>query len=199
MTTDILHTASILPANYYFVDMATRSKALKILALAPGKRKFGLAVFTGIELTYFALKSFRKVRSERLLIDEVVILIRELIDRFGPGVIAIRAISKYQQTSSILKQMCIVLKRETAIKQIPFVEVTLNQIVSTLGKNQKATKKDAIRSLAHIYPELMQFMDRPSQWQNQYYNNLFMAVSVGVVRVNTQNQKTSRSNSRNDR
>lgn len=169
--------------------MPARSKPIKILALAPGKREFGLAVFTGIELTYFSLKSFRQVRSERVLMNEVMILIRELMDSFDPGVIAIRAISKYQLTSSILKQMCTALKREAAINNAPFIEVTLNQIKSTFSSDEKATKKEAFRRLAQIYPELIHFMNRPNHWQNEYYNNLFMAVSVGVVFLATQNQK----------
>lgn len=169
--------------------MRSRSKPIKILAIAPGKRKFGFALFTGVELTYFALKSFRKAQTERELINEAVNLMREVMDSFDPGVIAMRAISKYQRTSSILKPMCTALKREAGIKNIPLIEITLNQIISTFCNNKKATKKDVFRRLAQIYPELIHFMERPNHWQNQYYDNLFMAASVGGVLVKIQNQR----------
>ena len=124
-----------------------------------------------------------------MLINEVLILVRELIDSFDPGVIAINAISKYQQTSPFLKQMRLILKREAAISQVVFIEITLNQIISILCSDEKSTQKEAFRQLAHSYPELIHFINLPNQWQNQYYNNLLMAVSVGVVFLRTQNQK----------
>lgn len=179
---------SLRPFNY-LVGMTPKLKPIKVLALAPGKREFGLAVFTGIELTYFLLKSFRKTRPEPVLINEVVTLTRELIESYHPGIIAIRAISKYQQTSSFLKQVRKALKHEAAINKVPYTEVTLNQILSRYGNNKNATKKDAFRDLVRLYPELNQFMDRPNYWQDKYYNNLFMAVAVGVFLLKTQNQK----------
>lgn len=169
--------------------MTPRSKPTRILALAPGRREFGLAVFTGIELTNFSLRSFRNVRSDRAVINEVVTLMRELIDCFDPGAVAVRSISKYQRTSSILQPISQVLRREATINNIPFVEVTINQIKSTLSNDEKSTKIEAFRQLAHLYPELIHFIDLPNQWQNQYYNNLIMAVSVGAALLRIQNQK----------
>ncbi len=161
--------------------MTALSKPVNTLALAPGKREFGVAVFTGIDLTYFSLKSLRDMSSEGVLMNETAILIRQLIDNFEPRVIAVKAISQYQLTSSALKLITQVLKHEAEISKIPLIEISLTEIKSMLCNNEKATKEEAFRSLGNIYPELIHFMNRPNKWQNEYYNNLFTAVSVGVV------------------
>lgn len=140
-------------------------------------------------MSYFSLKSFRNVRPERAVINEVVTLTRELIESFDPGVIAIRGLSKYQRTSTILQSMRKVLEREALAQNVPCIEITLKQIIATFCIDEKATKREAFRQLAHIYPELVHYLNRPNHWQNEYYNNLFMAASVGAVLLRTQNRK----------
>ena len=152
-----------------------------VLAIAPGKRECGVAVFGGIELVDFSIKSFQKRRSDKLLKDEIGRLMQELVESFKPDVIIVRHISQYQTTSPTLAPIINVINREAQAKQIPTIGVSLEQVKSLLGDNEKATQGNIFNSLTAIYPELRQFSGRPNRWQNDYYNNLFSAVAVGVV------------------
>lgn len=159
-----------------------KSETKTILAIAPGKQLFGVAVFDGIELTYFAIRSLKNRKSGKLLKVEIAELIQELITRFTPSTIAIKAISQYQKISLAIEPITKIIRREVDERHIPKMEISLAEIRSALCKEEdRQTQKQAFINLAVLYPELKRFLDHPSRWQKEYYRKLFAAVSVGVV------------------
>ena len=149
--------------------------------MAPGRREFGVAVFDGIELAYFAVQTIQNRHSEKLLKNEISELVEELIAFSKPKTVAIKAISQYQQTSSVLELTIKIIKRQAVANQIPVEEISLEQIKAMLGNDKKPTQKKVFQNLTVLYPELKQYLSRPNKWQNEYYHNLFSAVAVGVV------------------
>lgn len=152
-----------------------------ILAMAPGKREFGVAVFDGIELIYFAVRTVSRRRSAAIQREEITELLSELFTRFKPQFVALKAVSKYQQTSVAIKEIVKLIKRQAKAKQVSIIEISLDQVKSLADDAEKRTQKKAFQILVTLYPELKQFSGRPNRWQNDYYHNLFSAVSVGVV------------------
>lgn len=154
-----------------------------ILAITPGNRKFGIAVFSECELIYFAVKTISRRRSAALQKEEITELLSELFACFKPQFIALKAISKYQQTSFALKEIVKLIKHQAKAKQIPVTEISLEQVKCLFEGAKKHTQKNAFQRLVKLYPELRQFSSRPNKWQNDYYHNLFSAISIGVVRL----------------
>jgi len=159
----------------------TRSSSKTILAIAPGKREFGIAVFEGIQLAHFSLRILRNRRSNKCLRKGIVELIQYCICIFQPQVIAVRTISQYQNKSIILKSIVRVVEEQADVNQIPLVEISMDQVKIMLCNNEKPTLTKAFENITVLYPELKQFFSRPNKWQNDYYHNLFSAVSVGVA------------------
>ncbi len=158
-----------------------KSASQIILAIAPGNREFGIAVFCGYELIYFAVRTLSHRRSAALQKEEITELLSELFACFKPQFIALKAVNKYQQTSVALKEIVKLIKRQAKARRIPVTEISLEQVKSFVADAEKQTQKKTFQTLTNMYPELQQFAGRPNRWQNEYYHNLFSAVSVGVV------------------
>jgi RNase H-fold protein (predicted Holliday junction resolvase) len=158
-----------------------KSAAQIILAIAPGSREFGVAVFSERELIYFAVRTLPRGRSAALQKEEVSELLLELFANFKPQLVVLRAVSKYQQTSVALREIVKFVKRQAKAREIPVTEISLEQVKSFFQDAGKDTQKRAFQTLANLYPELRQFSSRPSKWQSDYYHNLLSAVLIGVV------------------
>ena len=152
-----------------------------ILAMAPGKREFGIAVFDDSELVYFALRSLRHKRSRNALKNETIAILRKLIELYEPRKIALKAVSQYQKNSSNVAAINEAICQQAAVRQIPVAKISLERIKAALCDDEIRTQKRAFQSLTVIYPELRQYLNRPNKWQSDYYHNLFSAVAAGVA------------------
>jgi RNase H-fold protein (predicted Holliday junction resolvase) len=166
-----------------------KSSTQIILAIVPGKREFGVAVFNGIELVYFAVRSLRNRRDERLLKNEINELIQRLVTVFKPQVIVVKVISQYQKTSVSLGLIDKLIRRKVSANRIPLVDVSIEQIKAALCRDEKPTLKKAFQNLTVLYPELKQYLNRPNRWQTEYYHSLFSAVAVGAAYLNSRVNK----------
>jgi hypothetical protein len=157
----------------------------KTLAIAPGKRELGVAVFSGVDLLYSSVKTIKYQKSKKKLLEEVTGILKKLFLEFSIDVIVIKAISQYQKLSTDLDAIVECIKSESVQNGIQVADVTIEQIKSGLCKDGKPTQKKAFETLLISYPELKQYWSRPNKWQNDYYSFLFSAVAVGVVYLKT--------------
>lgn len=154
------------------------------LAIAPGKRHLGVAVFSGADLIYVGIKSIRSQESKERLLEDVAGILKKLFQEFSIGFVAIKAVSQYQKLSLTLDEIVERINRESRQHGLETAEITLEQIKSALCKTGKPTQGKAFETLLAFYPELARYWDRPNKWQNDYYALLFSAVAVGVVCLN---------------
>ena len=152
-----------------------------ILAIAPGRREIGTATFRGLELFHFGLKSIKNGSTDKPLKDERCRLVRELFIEHKPTVVVIRTPSRYQISSTRIIPVLQAIERQAGLDHVPVVGISLEEVKDALCGGGKPTQKNAFRNLAEIYPALRQFLDRPSSWQNRYYNRLLSAASAGTT------------------
>lgn len=75
----------------------------KILAIDPGTREIGVAVLTGEELEYYAVKTITRRSSPSIILAQARQIIRKLIHLHSPDVLAIeRPFLGYGNRSSLL-------------------------------------------------------------------------------------------------
>ena len=165
--------------------MQTNSSPNVILAIAPGKRELGIAVFVGADLVSASVKTIRRRKSRKLLLREIAVILRQLFEEFSITIVVIKAITQYQKLSPDLKRIAERIKLEADQKDLQVIGITLEQIKSVLCEDQKATEKRAFETLLIDYPELKKYWNRPNKWQNDYYAFLFSAVAVGAVYLKT--------------
>ena len=156
-----------------------------ILAIAPGKRELGIAVFAGIDLVYASVKTIRHGKSRKFLHEEIAEILEKLFKGFQVKTVVTKAISQYQKRSPDLETIVELIKFESAQKELQVAEVTLEEIKSALCESEKATEKKAFETLLTFYPELCQYWNRPNKWQNDYYAFLLSALAVGAVHLKT--------------
>jgi RNase H-fold protein (predicted Holliday junction resolvase) len=165
--------------------MQTNSSPNVILAIAPGKRELGIAVFVGADLVSASVKTIRRRKSRKLLLREIAVILRQLFEEFSITIVVIKAITQYQKLSPDLKRIAERIKLEADQKDLQVIGITLEQIKSVLSKDEKATEKKAFETLIEDYPQLEKYWNRPNKWQNDYYAFLFSAVAVGAVYLKT--------------
>lgn len=156
-----------------------------ILAIAPGKRELGIAVFIGADLVYASVKTIRHRKSRKLLLEDVTGVLQKLFEGFSIKTVITKAVSQYQKLSPDLETVVERVKFEAERKGLQAVEITLEEIKSVLCKSKKGTEKKAFEMLLMSYPELKRYWNRPNKWQNDYYAFLFSAVAVGAVYLET--------------
>jgi RNase H-fold protein (predicted Holliday junction resolvase) len=152
-----------------------------ILAIDPGKREIGLAVFVGVDLVYFSVKTIRNRKSNKLIFSDITEILQSHFESFSTEIVVIKAISQYQKLSPDLEKVVKHIKLKSRQNGLQVVEITLEQIKSVLSKGKKTTQKKAFKTLLVSYPELKRYWNRPNKWQNDYYAFLFSAVAVGAV------------------
>lgn len=162
-----------------------------VLALAPGKRFFGVAVFRGAELTHFSIRRLRNDKSTTPLKKAISALVNQLLSEFQPQIVVVRSQSKYQKLSTTVGSTIRLIEEETNARRVELVAVCLEEIRLILGTGKQSSQKSAFRNLANIYPELKQFLNRPNKAQTEYYHNLLAAVSVGVVFLRSRSNLSS--------
>lgn len=173
----------------------TKNKLPIVLAIAPGTREFGVAVFREFELVYFAVKRLKHGTISKHLKSEVIALWRELFESYSPKVLAFKRINQYQQTSQTLLLIAECLKKQAADRQIKTVEISLAQIRLLLGSShRKPTQKLIFQRITALYPELEQYRNRPSRGQENYYAYILSAVAVGLVCLNDLSHRTAKDN-----
>jgi RNase H-fold protein (predicted Holliday junction resolvase) len=161
------------------------SQPIIMLAIAPGKRELGIAVFVGAELVYVAVKTVRNKKSKNSFLQEISGILEKLFQDFSIKIVVAKAVSQYQKLSRDLERIAELIKSESVQKDLQLVEITLEQIKSVLVEGEKATEKKAFERLLAAYPELQRYWKRPNKWQNDYYAFLFSAVAVGAVYLKT--------------
>lgn len=154
-----------------------------ILALAPGKRELGIAVFVGVDLVYVSVKTLKNRKSRKLLMEEISDILQKLFESFPVKTVVVKAISQYQKLSPDLDLIAERIKFESRKENLQVAEVTLEQIKFVLCKSEKATEKRAFGMLLVSFPELKKYWNRPNKWQSDYYAFLMSAVAVGVVHL----------------
>ena len=151
------------------------------LAIAPGKRELGIAVFSGLDLLYVGVKTIKCQKSKKNLLEEITVILKKLSQEFSINAVVIKAVSQYQKLSPDLDKIVERIKSEFMQMGIQIVEIRIKQIKSELCETGKPTQKNAFETLLASYPELKQYWNRPNKWQNDYYAFLFSAVAVGAV------------------
>lgn len=157
-----------------------------ILAIAPGTRELGIAVFIEFELIYFSVKTSNPKND---LYNQISKKLHRVIKRFRPQIVVIKSVSQYQKLSGELKNVVNQIKVEAGRSNLKTVEITLEQIQKEFGNHPKPTQRKIFELLLNDYPELKRFWNRPNKWQNNYYNFLFSAVTVGVAFLKTNSKK----------
>lgn len=158
--------------------------ASKLLAIAPGGRDLGVAVFHDDELRYYAVKAISK-RSASGVPAEAARIVRALIHEHRPFKLALAQPLILHQSAERVAHVIRAVKEVALDEGLALHVLSPKAVRQFICSSERATKKQTYERLCAIYPELVQYKDKLKVWDN-YYEPMFNAVALGLTNVLTQ-------------
>lgn len=161
-----------------------------ILAVSPGVRYLGVAVFKGDELVHWAIKVLRtKGMSRRQVAAKARKVVERLMDDYGADVLAIEEpLSKRLRYSPTLRAIIARLEELGRKKARKACIVPARTVRKHLCQGAKPTKMNVEKAIAtRYYPWLYRRYakdrhkdERGHWWKRKYHAPLFDAVALGI-------------------
>lgn len=152
-----------------------------ILAIDPGTKELGVALFQGCELCYFGVKTIKQKPSEQAVLQEMIRLVMALIRHYKPQVLAIEKTDHLQYRTALLHLVAATLKSTAQEQGLTVYEYDPAMVRRRICQRQDASKQRTAKRLAAFYPELNQYRQPGSRWKELYWAHLFDAVALGLV------------------
>jgi len=152
---------------------------IKILAINPGTRYLGIAIFRGAELRDWRVKVVEGKWSEEK-INKIKTIILNLIDKYGPDVLAIKRLN-LSRSSSNLTRLSTKIKNLARRKSLMVYQYTLDDLKAFFSPKDKISKKKMAAMVTKAYPALCHELGKENSNRNSYYIRMFESVALGLV------------------
>src|SRR5262245_30148688 len=127
----------------------------KILAIDPGTREIGVAVFDGNDPEYYGVKTVTHRSSPSSILAQVREIIRSIIKLLSPNVMAIeRPFLGYGSRSSLLVVVAKEMKQLAAKFGLEVIEINPKTAKKLIAGNGGVTKRDVARIVCSRFPEM---------------------------------------------
>ena len=153
-------------------------KVEKIIAIDPGTRYQGIAVFQGKELIFSSVKNLHEKGPRRKRLKEIEKLFFSLIEDYAPTVLAIKG--PFPEQPRFLKAIIDEIKHLARKERIRVREFSPLAVRKIICGNADATKKDVAELVSSIYPELKIRLNQDRKSKERYWGHMFDAVGLGV-------------------
>lgn len=160
------------------------TKPPTILAIDPGTKEIGVAVFSGPELCYYAVKTIKCRRPPRALLAEISTCVIDLIQDYRPQTLAIEKTFLIQKSAALLNVAATEMKQTARQYGLSVYEYAPAEVRRSICRSEKATKRETALRITGRFPELAHYLRQPTQWGELYWANMFDAVAVGLVHLN---------------
>jgi len=154
-------------------------KILKILAINPGTRYVGTAVFEGPELLDWRVKVIKgkwsKEKSKKLMM-----VVRSLIEQYEPDVLAIKKLH-HCRSSVNLNRSVSRIKQLSKRKGLKLYQYSIKELEAFFFPGKKANKRRLAETLTSKYPVLLHEFNKERNNRNSYHIRMFEAVALGAV------------------
>lgn len=152
---------------------------LKILALNPGTRYLGLAVFHGPELRDWGIRTF-KGRWSRKKLKKIRKVVSGLIRRYGLTTLALKKLHP-ARSSANLNALVLELQNLAREKGLKVQAYTLQELKDRFKGEKRINKKVLAEIVAREYPAIYREFTKERQNKTPYFYRLFEAVALGAT------------------
>jgi crossover junction endodeoxyribonuclease RuvC len=157
-------------------------KENRILAINPGTREMGVAVFGTGHLIYAGVETFGKLNSPVERLRQARLTIERLLGDFRPTVLAVEKtfIGKNRKAALLnvlVAQIC-ALGRRKRVAVRTFAPNTVKKVVAGYGW---ARKEEVAKAVARQFPKLTAFLPPDRNWKRRHQLNMFDAVALGMA------------------
>lgn len=154
-------------------------KPIKILAINPGTRYMGVAVFEGSELLNWRMKAVKGKWSKKKL-EKIIGIISLLIDYSQPDVIVLKRLHP-SRTSQNLSQLVDEIAQLARRRHLKLCRYSLHQVESFYYPRGQINKQRLAELVTSNYPVLSCELEKEKKHRNLYYLRMFEAVALGSM------------------
>jgi Holliday junction resolvasome RuvABC endonuclease subunit len=162
------------------------SKSIKkVLAIDPGTREMGFAFLEDGKPIYYGVKIIKKRKSPHETLNEGRKLVLRLIRDYNPNILVYEKSFFYNNRSTALLNTLVdeiqAIGKRKGLEVRGFAPSTVKKAICGYGR---ASKKEVARVIVSKYPELKVFLTQDRTWKEEYHQNMFDAVALGIVLCN---------------
>ena len=151
---------------------------IRILAVNPGSRYLGFAVFHGAELADWGVKSVREASAENKL-ERVKSILAEVADTHAVDHFAIKGLHP-SRSSGYLRRLAEALREWAKEKGHVVREYTIKETEAFLTSTSKPNKCRLMEEVAAIHPFLFPELEEERRNRHPYLVRMFEAVALGM-------------------
>jgi Holliday junction resolvasome RuvABC endonuclease subunit len=160
--------------------MATNVKT--VLAVNPGTRYLGMAVFQGNQLKDWRVKIL-KGRWSKEKLRKALTIISTWIERYRPDLLAIKRLHP-ARSSRGLTSLQTQIQRVCLRKKINLTQYSITYLETLFCPEERKNKRSLAEAVAAEYPELYFELNIEKLRKNSYHMRMFEAVALGAAGVN---------------
>jgi Holliday junction resolvasome RuvABC endonuclease subunit len=157
-------------------------KEINILAVNPGTKYIGLAVFQGSDLIYWGIKAL-KGKWSKMKMDKIKANLLNLIDRYDITMLVLKKLNQ-SRSSRNLNGLVGAVERLAKKKRLNISLYQLGDIKKVLAEDGKINKMDVARFVVIRYPFLSSQLERERGNKHSYFTRMFEAIATGIVTLN---------------
>jgi Holliday junction resolvasome RuvABC endonuclease subunit len=155
------------------------NKLYKILAINPGSRYIGVAVFYGNALQDWHIKNVPG-RPEKQRLAKAKYIILRLIERHEPDMVVIKKLHP-SKTSIPLRRTTNLIEKLAYQRKIRVRNYSIKQVKDLILSEKPKNKARLAEVLANRYPDLMHEFKKEILSKNHYHIRMFEAVALGAI------------------
>tara|TARA_R110002072_G_scaffold128623_10_gene266473 strand:+ start:7495 stop:8058 length:564 start_codon:yes stop_codon:yes gene_type:complete len=152
----------------------------RVLAIDPGTRRVGTAIFDGQDLIYENARDYRYQADTNKLLRLISKELERLVQAYRPSMIVLEKTFFYSHTRSARStRVDAMIKRLAASHGTPVVVLSARTIRWILLGNGNATKFELAQEICRYHPRLSIYLKQRWDYASTHWSNLFDAVAVG--------------------
>jgi|WetSurMetagenome_2_1015567.scaffolds.fasta_scaffold01024_10 Holliday junction resolvasome RuvABC endonuclease subunit len=165
-------------------------KPITVLAINPGTRYIGIAVFRDDDLRDWAVKVITGKWTIKKIV-KIQAIIYDLLLRYHPDVIAMKQILP-SRSSDNLKQTIFEIQKMALHKKIEVYEYSIKDIENFYSPDERINKLKLAQIICNSYPALSH--DFQKQCSNTYFVRVLESVALGATCLASIDQPKSNQN-----
>lgn len=159
-------------------------KSAIVIAVVPGTRSLGIAVFKDVELIYYAIKEASKHRLRHTPYSrarKATRVVEQVIHKYQPSHFVTLNLHAIQRLSTKLPIIAKEITRHARHFKLTLHTYERAEIRKRHCPEGRATRQAVAIHLSTLYPELSRYVKEVSLWQRLYYTRMLDAVATGYI------------------
>jgi len=174
-------------ALFYPVQKIMLQESVTILAINPGTKYIGIAIFQPPDLVYWGIRVLKGKWSQEK-IRNVEIALQKLIDQYKVNLLVLKKLHASRSSKNLnclVKSIANLAKK----KRIKLCLYSLSDIKKLLAAGMKTNKMAIAEIVTNRYPFLIHEFERERKHKHPYFVRMFEAIAAGILAFNRLDHK----------